>query len=148
MGGHISVGVRRANGTFRTVLGPVGVLKEFILDDRFMLAGNLESIDEYIAEWTEQYADGSVPGPYGFVLIDAIDKVVVNWSGYDRLSYLSTSPLEFGFTSKPDHLRIRDRRPAPRILPATARDRPKTRGRGRAVQLQDLRPFSAPVRSG
>jgi hypothetical protein len=31
----------------------------------------------------------------------------VNWSGYDRLSYLATSPLELGFTSKPDGLRIR-----------------------------------------
>jgi hypothetical protein len=107
MGGHISVGVRRLDGSFRTVLGSVGALKGYILDDRFMVSGNLESIDEYIAEWAKDNPDGSVPGPYGFVLIDAIDRVVLNWSGYDRLSTMSTSPLELGFTAKPDGIRVR-----------------------------------------
>lgn len=107
MGGHISVGIRRTDGNFQTVLGPVGVLKEYVLDDRFMIAGNLESIDEYIAEWADENPDGNVPGPYGFVLIDAVARVVLNWSGYDRLSTMSTSPLELGFTAKPDGRRIR-----------------------------------------
>lgn len=93
MGGHISVAVRRANGSVRTIGVWTNPLKSYVLDRRF-LEGNLDPIDEFFARYLrDDHGDDSfggpqaaVPGEYGFVLIDAVDRVVMNWSHYTRLS--------------------------------------------------------------
>ncbi|MNU33112.1 hypothetical protein D3C71_216700 [compost metagenome] len=93
MGGHIPVAVRRANGSVRTIGVWTNPLKSYVLDRRF-IEGSLDPIDEFFARYLrdDQGEDSfggpqaAVPGEYGFVLIDAVDKVVMNWSHYTRLS--------------------------------------------------------------
>ncbi|NTF17867.1 hypothetical protein G6L37_05590 [Agrobacterium rubi] len=100
MGGHISVGVRRTDGSFRTIGVWTNPLKRFLTDKRF-LEGSIEPLDEFFARYLKQDRDDdfggpqdTVPGEYGFVLVDEIERVVVNWSHYARVS---TSRLdEFG----------------------------------------------------
>ncbi len=93
MGGHIPVAVRRANGSVRTIGVWTNPLKSYILDRRF-LEGSLDPVDEFFARYLrDDHGEDSfggpqaaVPGEYGFVLIDAVDRVVMNWSHYTRLS--------------------------------------------------------------
>jgi hypothetical protein len=92
MGGHISVGVRRTDGSFRTIGVWTNPLKAYIVDDRF-LSGSLDPIDEFFARYLKDGDEDTfggpqdtVPGEYGFVLIDEIDGIVMNWSHYTRLS--------------------------------------------------------------
>jgi hypothetical protein len=91
MGGHISVGVRRKDGIFRTIGVWTNPLKYYVLDERF-LTGSLDPIDEFFARYLKDDSEDSfggpqetVPGEYGFVLIDAVDGIVMNWSHYTRL---------------------------------------------------------------
>ena len=91
MGGHISVGVRRADGSFRTIGVWTNPLKHYLCDKRF-LNGSLAPLDEFFARYLEQDEDGfggpqdAVPGEYGFVLVDEIERIVVNWNHYARMS--------------------------------------------------------------
>lgn len=100
MGGHIPVAVRRANGSVRTIGVWTNPLKSYIQDPRF-LAGSLDPIDEFFARYLKDDQDedsfggpqAAVPGEYGFVLIDAVDRIVMNWSHYNRLSECSLNDL-------------------------------------------------------
>lgn len=93
MGGHISVGVRRKDGSFRTMGVWTNPLKYYVLDKRF-LEGGIEPIDEFFARYLREDKEGdsfggpqdTTPGEYGYVLIDEIDRVVMNWSHYNRLN--------------------------------------------------------------
>jgi hypothetical protein len=106
MGGHIPVAVRRRDGSVRTIGVWTNPLKSYILDRRF-LEGSLDPIDEFFARYLKD--DGgedsfggpqaAVPGEYGFVLIDAVDKVVMNWSHYTRLSECRPDEMGIEFNS-------------------------------------------------
>jgi hypothetical protein len=103
MGGHISVGVRRKDGSFRTIGVWTNPLKSYVLDKRF-LEGSLDPIDEFFARYLKDDSEDSfggpqaaIPGEYGFVLIDAVDRVVMNWSHYTRLSECRLDELGIDF---------------------------------------------------
>lgn len=93
MGGHISVGVRRKDGSFRTIGVWTNPLKHYLMDKRF-LEGSLAPLDEFFARYLRDNDDEdrfggpqeTTPGEYGFVLVDEIERVVVNWSHYTRMS--------------------------------------------------------------
>jgi hypothetical protein len=107
MGGQIALGIRPTDGAFRTASVWTSALKGQILDDRFMEDGSLDRVERWIDEWGHESTEGNVPGPYGFVLIDAVEKVVVNWNGYDSIGFFEINPSNFGLTSGPDRLRMR-----------------------------------------
>jgi hypothetical protein len=75
MGGIISVGVRRADGSFRTIGVWTSDLGDYLRERAFRVDGNMETLDRLFAPYLEDDADlggpqDTVPGDYGFVLID------------------------------------------------------------------------------
>jgi hypothetical protein len=115
MGGHIPVAVRRRDGSVRTIGVWTNPLKSYILDRRF-LEGSLDPIDEFLARYLKDDGDedsfggpqAAVPGEYGFVLIDAVDKVVMNWSHYTRLSECRLDEMGIDFNSSESTLDFYD----------------------------------------
>lgn len=90
MGGHISVGVRRKDGSFKTIGVWTNPLKWYLTDPRF-LDGSVEPLDEFFARYLKEGVEfggpqANVPGEYGFVLVDEIDRLVMNWNHYTRMN--------------------------------------------------------------
>ena len=103
MGGHISVGVRRKDGSFETMGVWTNPLKIFIHDERF-LNGSLAPLDEFFRRYRKEDRDfGGVqehePGEYGYVLIDAVEGIVLNCNNYTSLASVSFYDLEMRFRS-------------------------------------------------
>lgn len=90
MGGYISMGVRRGDGEFSTTCVSTNPIKRVVQDERFM-KGSLEPINELLRRYlipSENDSFGpqtTTPGEYGFILIDAVDRVIMNFNGFSEL---------------------------------------------------------------
>lgn len=121
MGGHISLGIRRENGEFSTTGVWTNSLKWALQDARFM-EGDLEPVDEFLERYLKNGDDcfgpqETTPGEYGFVLVDAVDRVVINFNRYSkvlmpRLTDLGIDPTgnngEFEVAVEPGDVEYRD----------------------------------------
>ena len=101
MGGHISVGVRRKDGTFETMGVWTNPLRYFVQDERF-LNGSLDPLDEFFARYRKDGVDFGgpqqhEPGEYGYVLVDEIERTVHNCNGYTALGSMSVFDLDVRF---------------------------------------------------
>ncbi len=99
MAGHITLALRRKNGTTEFVGVPVKHMKRILTDDSFM-NGSLEPVEKYIREVIEdrEFECGRqtpVPGDYGMIVIDEVVRRVVNWSHFDSVSRLAWYDLGF-----------------------------------------------------
>jgi hypothetical protein len=124
MGGHISLGIRREDGSFSTTGVWTNPMKWIVQDERFM-EGSLEPVDEFLKRYlsTAEEPDAdygpqeTIPGEYGFILIDAVDRVVMNFNHYSKLSVPRLADLgidpsgdngEFLIESRPEDIEYRD----------------------------------------
>jgi hypothetical protein len=105
MGGHISVGVRRADGSFRTIgvwTNPLGV---YMRDDEFRVGGKLAPLDRFFERYLNQPDDEpkfggpqpTVPGEYGYVLVDETTMTITTMNGYSTPDEVTQTQLGFGF---------------------------------------------------
>jgi hypothetical protein len=102
MGGHISVGVRRADGSFRTIGVWTNPLGSFMRERAFRVDGSLEPLDRFFARYLKDDADfggpqETVPGEYGYVLVDDMTKTITYINSYSSPHWLSED--DFGFVS-------------------------------------------------
>lgn len=106
MGGHISVGVRRADGSFRTIGVWTNPLTYAIRDAAFRVHGSLEPLDRVLADYLDQ-EDGkkhfggpqeTVPGEYGYVLVDEISKTVTTMNSYSSPQWVHE--MDLGYTPR------------------------------------------------
>lgn len=100
MGGHISVGVRRADGTFRTMGVWTNPLGHFMREKAFRIEGNLEPLDRFFSRYLKDDADfggpqPTVPGEYGFVLVDEMTKTITNMNSYSSLQWVNENDLGY-----------------------------------------------------
>ena len=117
------MGVRRLDGSFKTIGVWTNPLKRYVIDERF-LHGSLEPLDEFFARYLRQGesddafggSQDTTPGECGFVLIDEIERIVVNWSHYSRLCFfrldefgseLGRDVQSFEFSEDEDSLKLR-----------------------------------------
>lgn len=100
MGGHISVGVRRKDGSFRTIGVWTNPLAAFLRERAFRLEGSLEPLDRFFARYLKDDADfggpqDTVPGEYGFVLIDEMTQTITNMTNYSSLQWAHQMDLGY-----------------------------------------------------
>jgi hypothetical protein len=100
MGGHISVGVRRIDGSFRTIGVWTNPLGHFLRERAFRDYGSLEPLDRFFARYLKDDADfggpqETVPGEYGFVLIDAVTKTITNMNSYSSMQWVNENDLGY-----------------------------------------------------
>lgn len=99
MGGHITLALRRKDGTTEFVGVHVKHMKRVLTDERFM-EGSLEPVEKYIREVLDEgeFSFGRqapVPGDYGMIIVDEVARHVVNWSRFDSVSRLAWYDLGF-----------------------------------------------------
>lgn len=100
MGGHISVGVRRLDGSFRTIGVWTNPLGPFMRERAFRIEGSLDPLDRLFARYLKEDAEfggpqETVPGEYGFVLVDEITRTVMNMNNYSSLNWVQERDLGF-----------------------------------------------------
>lgn len=102
MGGHVSVGVRRADGSFRTIGVWTNPLGYFMLEAPFRVEGSLEPLDRFFARYLGEDAEGSgfglqdsVPGEYGYVLVDEIEKTITSMNDYAAPDWVTQDDIGF-----------------------------------------------------
>lgn len=99
MGGHITLALRRKDGTTECVGVWVKHMKRVLTDECFM-EGSLEPLEKYIREVIEEREfsfgrQAPVPGDYGMIIVDEFRRRVVNWSRFDSVSRLAWYDLGF-----------------------------------------------------
>lgn len=99
MGGHITLALRRKDGTTEFVGVHVKHMKRVLTDELFM-EGSLEPVEKYIRAVIDEgeFSFGRqapVPGDYGMIIIDELTRRVVNWSHFDSVSRLAWYDLGF-----------------------------------------------------
>ncbi|MNU33113.1 hypothetical protein D3C71_216710 [compost metagenome] len=99
MVGHITLALRRRDGTTEFVGVPAKDMKRVMTDEVFM-EGSLEPVEKYIRGVIDdgEFSFGRqapVPGDYGMVIIDEVARRVVNWSHFDSVSRLAWYDLGF-----------------------------------------------------
>lgn len=99
MGGHITVALRRRDGTTSCVGMWTNRMKAIFTDEEFM-NGNLDALEREIREVLENQESGygtmaPVPGEYGIIVVDEHARRIVNWSHYDAVSRLAWYDLGF-----------------------------------------------------
>lgn len=98
MGGHISVGVRRADGTFQTIGVWTNPLRYYVQDEAFM-NGSLAPLDDFFSRYLKDDVEegfgpqATIPGEYGYVLVDEITHTVTDWQYYTDLGAVSDMSL-------------------------------------------------------
>lgn len=101
MGGHISVGVRRKDGSFQTMGVWTNPLRHYIQDEAFM-KGSLAPLNEFFAGYLKPDVDdqhegygpqSNTPGEYGYVLIDEVEHKITDWQHYADLGHVSDHSL-------------------------------------------------------
>ncbi len=100
MGGHISVGVRRADGSFRTIGVWTNPLGHFLRDRAFRIDGSLEPLDRFFARYLKDDVDfggpqETTPGEYGFVVIDEMTKTITNMNSYSSFQWVNENDLGY-----------------------------------------------------
>ncbi|MNU33111.1 hypothetical protein D3C71_216690 [compost metagenome] len=100
MGGHISVGVRRADGSFRTIGVWTNPLGHFLRERAFRVDGSLEPLDRFLARYLKDEADfggpqENTPGEYGYVLIDEMTKTITNMNSYSSFQWVNQSDMGY-----------------------------------------------------
>lgn len=99
MVGHITLALRRRDGTTEFVGVRAKDMKRVMTDEVFM-EGSLEPVEKYIHEVIDdgEFSFGRqapVPGDYGMIIIDELTRRVVNWSHFDSVSRLAWYDLGF-----------------------------------------------------
>lgn len=99
MSGHITLALRRKDGSTEFVGVSVKHMKRVLTDESFM-NGNLEPLENYIREVIEEREfsygrQAPVPGDYGMIVVDEVRRRVVNWSHFDSVSRLAWYDLGF-----------------------------------------------------
>jgi hypothetical protein len=99
MSGHITLALRRKDGTTEFVGVPVKHMKWVLTDESFM-KGSIEPVETYIREIIEEREfsyglQAPVPGDYGMIVVDEVLRRVVNWSHFDSVSRLAWYDLGF-----------------------------------------------------
>lgn len=100
VGGHISVGVRRLDGSFRTIGVWTNPLGPFMRERAFRIDGSLDPLDKFFAHYLKEDADfggpqETVPGEYGFVLVDEITRTIMNMNNYASPNWVQERDLGF-----------------------------------------------------
>jgi hypothetical protein len=99
MGGHITLALRRKDGSTEYVGMWTNAMKGIFTSEAFM-NGSLEPLEEQIRHILEAKEFGfgrqaPVPGDYGMIVVDEFLMRVVNWSQYDTVSTLAWYDLGF-----------------------------------------------------
>ncbi|NTF17866.1 hypothetical protein G6L37_05585 [Agrobacterium rubi] len=100
MGGHISVGVRRVDGSFRTIGVWTNPLFAFMREKAFRVDGSLEPLDSFFARYLREDADfggpqDTGPGEYGYVLVDEQTKTITSMNNYSSVQWVNDSDLGY-----------------------------------------------------
>lgn len=100
MGGHISVGVRRKDGGFRTIGVWTNPLCHFMREKEFRLDGSLEPLDRFFARYLKDGTDfggpqDTVPGEYGYVLVDEMTMTITTMNSYSSPEWVTQDDVGF-----------------------------------------------------
>ena len=117
MGGQIVLCLRRADSSVEIAGVWTNNLKNKFWNADFMERGDVSLVSEYIRRYLdcdpEEVAGfggptGVVPGEYGFVYVDEVNKTVHNYNSYCRLGHATDVGLGLGYDELKDTEVVRD----------------------------------------